>query len=496
MRGYSRAMPMTLALGFSLGGLCLSLASAEDKSTTFVVSGGDEAEEKSLADFAKELQEISSEEMAKRIEQKHASDPLKAASEMDWVARGYVDMGDMNRSAPAVYQEYRSKADFMYRRAMALRETQGAEHPDVAISLGHLAMFYYLDRQVESEQFVERLLKISDKSFPLSPELAWTLHNLANWHRDAGKYAEAEGLFLRELDIREQAYRKKTEINADTDMMIVMESLIKLYKDQGRYNDAVGIYARWEEIVGLPFRTKDPYGAGLDPMELAELYSQLGKNDKAEPLYLQSLAETEKRFVRNQRVVADSLTKVAAFYASQGKDKAAAPMYQRALSIWESELAKKEKEHGPNHRDVADPLLKLAEIYRGQGKEAQAVPLYERALRLRLGEVDWNSVNTINLRAMPPLLELARIYKSQGKEVEAQHLYDKLVELLKWNARANEAMYGRESPNTAIRALEDNAARLREVGRVQEAEAMEARVEAVRAKLDQVLKEGQSTNTR
>ncbi|GEM_PF-6381163 len=234
MRQPSKATLIALATGLICGGLSyFSLAMAKDESVTYAVSV-DEGVEKSLANFAKELQETPPEEMAKRIEQKHASDPLKAASEMDWIARGYVDMADMNRSAAAVYQDYLSKAEFMYKRAMALREAQGSECPDVAISLGHLAVLYARDRKVESETMVKRLLNIDEERFPLSSELAWTLHNLADWHQEEGDSSEAEGLLLRELSIREKVYRTKVEVNADMDMAIAMNSLIKLYAVQGR----------------------------------------------------------------------------------------------------------------------------------------------------------------------------------------------------------------------------------------------------------------------
>jgi len=231
--------------------------------------------------------------------------------------------------------------------------------------------------------------------------------------------------------------------------------------------------------VGMPFKTSDPYGPGLDPMELAELYGLVGKYEEAESLYLKSLAETEKEFVRNQKVVADALIRVAKFYTSHGKNEGATTLYQRAASIWEKELTDKENSRGPKHPDVAEPLLKLADIYRTQGRDAQAAPLYERALQLRLGEVHWSSLNQINLRAVEPLTTLATIYKNQGKSEEAERLYDKLVELFKWNARANEAMYGREYPDIIRKALERNAALLREIGRTREAESMEEKARSI-----------------
>jgi len=217
-------------------------------------------------------------------------------------------------------------------------------------------------------------------------------------------------------------------------------------------------------------------------MELAELYSRVGRQVEAESLYRRTLAGLEKAYVRNQKVVADALDKVAVFYTSQGKKEVAEPLYQRAIGIWENELVKVEENRGAGHPDTVEPLLKLAKIYQARAQDDKAEPLYGRALEIRLAEVKWESLNTIDLRAVPPLTELAKIYKSQGKHDEAERLYDTLLKLLEWNVRATQNIYGREHPSEVVRALKRNASLLREVGRTKDAEAMEAQVTSVSSK--------------
>ena len=70
-----------------------------------------------------------------------------------------------------------------------------------------------------------------------------------------------------------------------------------------------------------------------------------------------------------------SLNNLAVLYDNQGKYDKAEPLYQRALTI-------REKVLGPDHPDTATSLNNLAVLYDNQGKYDKAEPLYQRALTI------------------------------------------------------------------------------------------------------------------
>jgi len=49
------------------------------------------------------------------------------------------------------------------------------------------------------------------------------------------------------------------------------------------------------------------------------LLALAGENEKAEALFLQALNDVEKKYARNQEVIADAIERVAAFYRKAGK---------------------------------------------------------------------------------------------------------------------------------------------------------------------------------
>ncbi len=72
------------------------------------------------------------------------------------------------------------------------------------------------------------------------------------------------------------------------------------------------------------------------------------------------------------------------------------------------------------------------------------------------------------------LNNLARLYQAQGKYAEAEPLYQRALAIV-------EKALGPEHPHVAT-SLENYAALLRQTARADEAERMEARAKAIRAK--------------
>jgi tetratricopeptide (TPR) repeat protein len=111
--------------------------------------------------------------------------------------------------------------------------------------------------------------------------------------------------------------------------------------DAGKYGDAEPLYQRALQIREQVLGPQHPDVAqGLN--NLAELYHTQGKYEEAEPLYQRALKIREQALGPQHPDVAQSLNNLAALYHEQGKYEEAEPLYQRALKIFEQAL-------GPDH---------------------------------------------------------------------------------------------------------------------------------------------------
>ncbi len=164
-------------------------------------------------------------------------------------------------------------------------------HPDVAASLNNLAELYKTQgRYAEAEPLLERVLEIDEKSLgPEHPDVAISLNNLASLYDDQGRYAEAEPLYERSLAIAEEALGPE-----HPEVAISLNNLALLYSNQARYGDAEPFAKRAlairEKVLGPEHRD-----VAQSLNDLALLYYHQGRYDEAEPLFKRSLAIIEKR---------------------------------------------------------------------------------------------------------------------------------------------------------------------------------------------------------
>jgi tetratricopeptide (TPR) repeat protein len=245
----------------------------------------------------------------------------------------------------------------------------------------------------------------------MSEEAARLLTETASYHRDRARYPEAEPLYQRALQIREQSLGLE-----HSDVAYSLNNLAELYRVQGKYAEAKPLYQRalhiWEQSLGL----EHPNVA--HPLNgLANLYREQGKYAEAEPLYQRALRLREQSLGPEHPLVAAPLNNLAILYREQGKYSEAEPLYQRALQIGEQSL-------GLEHPDVAPSLNNLAELYSEQGKYAEAELLYQRALQIReqsLGPEHPDVAISLN--------NLAILYSEQGKYTEAEPLYQRALRI-------------------------------------------------------------------
>jgi tetratricopeptide (TPR) repeat protein len=389
-----------------------------------------------------------------------------------------------------------------YERALAIAERLlGPEHPDVAASLHNLAELYRAQGHYgEAEPLLQRALAIYEQAQgPEHPDTATGLHNLAGLYYAQARYAEAEPLLQRALALREQAQGPE-----HPDAAASLHNLAGLYWAQGRYGEAEPLLQRALALLEQAQGPEHPdTAASLN--SLAELYRAQGRYAEAEPLLQRALALRERVLGADHPDTATSLHNLAGLYRAQGRYAEAEPLLQRALALYEWVL-------GADHPNTATSLHDLAGLYRAQGRYSEAEPLLQRALALYVRVLGANHPNTAT-----SLNDLAELYRAQGRYAEAEPLLRSALVLreqvlgpehpdvttslhnlaglyhmqgrygeaepLYQRARAlYERVLGPEHPNTAM-SLNDLAELYRAQGRYAEAEPLHQRALALRERV-------------
>jgi len=237
-----------------------------------------------------------------------------------------------------------------------------------------------------------------------------------------------------------------------------LNTLGYLYYVQNEYNKAEHLYIRSLAINEKALGPVHP-NVALSLNNLALIYSKQGKYSKSEPLYIRSLAIYEKALGPDHPDVARSLNNLALLYNGQGKYGKAEPLYIRSLAIYEKAL-------GPDHPDVARSLNNLAALYKVQGIYSKSEPLYIRSLAIYE-----KALGSDHPDVALSLHNLAWLYGDQGKYGKAEHLYIRSLAI-------NEKALGPDHPDVA-RSLNNLAALYNGQGKYSKSEPLNIRSLAI-----------------
>jgi len=185
---------------------------------------------------------------------------------------------------------------------------------------------------------------------------------------------------------------------------------------QGKYAQAQPIYEKVLEIRRRLLTDDNPHtAAGYN--NLAFNLAAQGKLAQAQPLYEKALEINRRLLTDDNPHTAVSYNNVAYNLAAQGKYAQAQPLYEKALEI--------------NRRLLTDQHPKTATGYNNlgvnlsfQGKYTQVQPLYEKALEIRrrlLTDLHPDTANSYD--------NLATNLDTQGKYAAAQPLHEKALEI-------------------------------------------------------------------
>ena len=208
---------------------------------------------------------------------------------------------------------------------------------------------------------------------------------------------------LRETILKDPS--KDKELSLD----IACHAVGDLYSNQGKLEDAEAMYVR--ALAGREKALGPEHISTLDTVNnLGNLYADQGKLREAEHLYLRALAGFEKALGLEDTSTLNIVNNLGVLYGDQGKLEEAEDMYVRALAGTEKTL-------GPEHTSTLNTLNNLGCLYSDRGKLREAKDMYLRALAGTERVIGPDHTSTLKI-----VNNLGCLYTDQGKMSEAEEM--------------------------------------------------------------------------
>ena len=266
------------------------------------------------------------------------------------------------------------RASTPIRRAVAIREAAGVDHPAYADTLNLMAQQLWFEGQMtESRAASERAVEVAERTLrPDHPTVARSLLFLGSTLGDLGELGQSVALKERALAIAERNFGASHHETG-----LYLHSLAFARHVEGNYVVARQHFQRALSIFEARF--------GPWHQDVATALSMLARTNAFLGDYASARREQARAVMIHERVggpnhpfVAIALTELANVYREEGLPAQALPLLERALAI-------REKNLGPDRRDVAWTLVDMAatlaevgQMTRAQGAATRAVSIWER----------------------------------------------------------------------------------------------------------------------
>ncbi|MBA3859870.1 MAG: hypothetical protein C0507_23420 [Cyanobacteria bacterium PR.3.49] len=404
----------------------------------------------------------------------------------------------LNNLAKLYFKEKKFElAKQQYERALAIAEKDKGKSENVLIpilnSLGHVAKI--LGDATGASKYVERVAELTAKTGNVDAQTV-TLNNQAVQLRHEKKYAEAEVLYKKVIELREKqqggdhlnvvaamnnlagmyrewekpelaqqllerALKTAETIGNDQAISTCLHNLCKNLREQGEFEACLPYSKRLLEIREK--RAEEDPRAYLEALtDRALSLDSLDKYDEAKPLLEKSVTIAEKLEGDKSLLYATAMNNLKEIYLHMEDFSGAEALMKRVIVVRKGVL-------GDTNPEIGKDMNDLALIYKQQGKGNDAEPSFKEAVA-----IDEKGGSESLPELATSLNNLARLYRDEGKYTEAEPLYKRSLAL-------REELYGKEDIKVAA-SLRNYAALLRDMGRKDEAAALDTRARAIESK--------------
>ncbi len=315
-------------------------------------------------------------------------DPLQATA-MKWLVENNSAGADLaNSISGSLYQLGRwTQGEQLMRLGIEVQERLwGVDTLAIATLLNNLAMILRAtNRLAEAEQLFRRAIAIQEIIGNDHPDLATAFTNLADLLRDTNRFHEAESLIRKALAIDEVFLGPN-----DPAVAAILNNLGSFLLLTGRFTEAEPLVDRALRIHESSCGANHP-DVATDLNNLATLRFHLKRFDEAEPFFLRALAIKEQTFGREHPSIAGLLISLAFLLCETNRWHEAEEHVRRAVAI-------NQKNYGHHHPEFARALNAQAECLSAGHRFPEAEVVYRRSLEIveaNFGRFHPNVVHTL-----------------------------------------------------------------------------------------------------
>ncbi len=307
-----------------------------------------------------------------------------------------------------------AQAQPLFEKALEIRRRLLTdEHPDTATACGNLAAnLNALGKYAQAQPLFEKAMEVHRRLLTDEhPNTASAYNNLARSSAPRGSTPRPS-----------RSTRRRWRSTADSSPTTTpaprhaFNGLAFILNIQGKYAQAQPLFEKALEINRQLLTDDHPHTA-IAYHNLAFNLNAQGKYALAQPLYEKALEIDRRLLTDNHPSTAHAYNNLAINLNDQGKYAAAQPLFEKALDVRRRLLT-------DNHPDTASSYGNLAANLHEQGKYAQAQPLYEKAL-----EIDRRLLLDNHPSTAKAFNNLASNLAAQGKYAQAQPLIEKALEI-------------------------------------------------------------------
>ena len=257
------------------------------------------------------------------------------------------------------------------RRVLGMLEASlGHDHPEVAKTLFDLAETRFEEDSVEARSLYERSRGVLEAALGSEhPDLARPLHKLAALDERQGDYEVARERHEKALALREQALPADHPELAES-----LGDLAKFHRERGHYSRANELYGRAIEVIERTLGHEHPLRA--------KLLNSLATSQHAQGAWEESEASFEKALALMSNAPGGDRMQVPVILNNFGALMLDRGRLTRAGSLFERARIKMSQYVGRTHPMVGYPICGLAEVALNRGDAAAAVIQGEQGLTL------------------------------------------------------------------------------------------------------------------
>lgn len=307
------------------------------------------------------------------------------------------------------------EAEQLIHESLALRrKLVGAEHPDIAATLGQLSTLTYDRGQLgEAETLAREALAMARKFLPEDhTEVIGRKSDLAIVLGDRGGFEEAEALYRETLEAERRLYGENHPRVAGT-----LTSLGGLMERQERLAEAESCHRQAIAVERRLGRGEHPHALGRSLNTLGLVLERQGRPAEAEAVFREALPYKVKLYGDEHLEVAAVQDNLAGVVAAQGRLAEAETLHQQALKM-------RQKLVGEVHPHVAVSCMALGNLRQRQGRLAEAEAFFRQGLAIeqQLDRPERPYVPELagSSRTVPFLNRLASNLQRQGRVTEAE----------------------------------------------------------------------------